>query len=380
MNSGGGTTNTIPVTIRTLATPGAAFNGVLTGGNGRGNPAVQSTYAFKVPAGKKDIDVGVIFNDVNDGVVAFLQNPQGNNVAQASNLYQGAPLSNTVNVYKDHPAAGTWTLVLDWLQPVSGTAINTPFVAKVDFNKVSTSNNLPTGATIPQGSATGYTVHYTNTSPAPQLIFLDPRQSTSDWTELGDLLANPEPFPLPTVGFSNPIYMVPPDSTKLFASLDATAPVTFDFDPWTGDPTCTPRGHESDVHLHADRRGVTPGFWGMFPSEVGPFGPSGADTSVTATADFQAYTPLFDPTVATDTGDLWSYFNGYSASFNPIEVDPGDTVALNVSITPTAAVGTTVTRHDQPRQHVSVQPVPRLGRRGRRDQLASIPYSYKVGP
>jgi len=381
VDSGGGHVNTIPVTIRTLAKTGTTFHGVLTGGNGRGNPAVQSTYAFKVPNGEKDIDVGVVFNDINDGVVAFLQDPQGNNVAQSSNLYGGSSLSNTVNVYKDHPASGRWTLVLDWLQPVSGTAINTPFTARVDFNNVTVQNNLPSGATIPQGSPTGYTVQYTNTSPAPQFIFLDPRQSTSSWLDLPDLFGNPEPFPLPTAAPNppGPLYAVPPDSTKLFASLDGTAPVTFDFDPWTGDPDLYAAGGMNPTYTYSPAGGVTPGFWGMFPSEVGPFGSSGADTSVTATADFQAWTPRFDPTVATDTSDLWSAFAGVTnfGDYSPVPVYPGHTVTINLSITPTAAIGTNV--HGVINVDDDYLWSPFLGPDAGGDQLASIPYNYVVG-
>ena len=365
--------NTIPVTIRTLAPTGTPFNGVLTGGNGRGNPAVQSTYAFKVPAGKTDISVGVTVADINDGVVAFLENPQGNNVAQSSDA-----VNNTVNVYKDHPQAGTWTLVLDWLQPVSGSAITTPFVAEVDFNQVSTSNDLPNGATIPQGSPTSYTVSYTNNSPAPQFIFLDPRKSALGWVDLADLLGNPEPFPMPTVGFSNPIYSVPTNTRKLYASLNATAPVTFDFDPWTGDPDLYASGGMNPTYTYAPAGGVTSGFWGLFPSEVGPFGGSGADTSVMATADMQAWTPKFDPTVGTTTGDLWSYYNGVTGSFSPIEVDPGVTKSFPVSITPTASVGTTVNGTINVDDDYLFSPF--LGPDAGGDQLASIPYSYKVGP
>ena len=73
---------------------------------------------------------------------------------------------------------------------------------------------------------------------------------------------------------------MPPDSTKLFASLNGTAPVTFDFDPWTGDPDLYASGGLNPTYTYSSAGGeVTPGFWGMFPSEVGPFGPSGADTA-----------------------------------------------------------------------------------------------------
>ncbi len=376
-----GGSSTIPVTIRTLAPTGTTFQGVLTGGNGRGNPAVQSTYAFNVPAGKNDIDVGVAVADINDGVVAFLQDPQGNNVAQSSDA-----VNNTVNVYKDHPESGTWTLVLDWLPPVSGLAISTPFTARVDFNKVTVTNNLPSGATIPQGSPTSYTVHYTNTSPAPQKIFLDPRQSTSSWLDLPDLFGNPEPFSVvtPCVGPGDcpstaTVYAVPPDSTKLFASLDGSAPVTFDFDPYTGDPDLYAASGMNPTYTYTPTGGVTPGFWGLFPSEIGPFGPSGADTGVTATADFQAWTPQFDPTVSTDTSDLWSAYAGVTnpADYTPVEVDPGHTVVINLSITPTASISTVV--HGVINVDDDYLFSPFLGPDAGGDQLASIPYSYTVG-
>ncbi len=374
-------TNSIPVTIRTLAVPGTTFSGVLTGGNGRGNPAQTNTYAFKVPAGKTDIEATVVFNDIQDGAAAFLQDPQGNNVAQTSNLYSGAPLSNTMTVYKDHPAAGTWTLVLDWLPPVSGSAINTPFVGKVTFNGVHVTNNLPTGATIPQGSATAYSVSYTNNSPAPELIFLDPRQSTSAWTDLADIAGNAEPLSLPfSASALPPVYTVPADSSKLYASLDGTAPVAFDFSPWTGDPDLYSSGGMNPTYTYTPTGGeVTPGFWDLVPSEVGPYGPSGADTTVTATADMQALTPAFDPTVSTDTGDLWSYFNGYSADWAPVQVNPGATVAINLSITPTASVGTTVTGTINVDNLYLDSPFLDTGAGDGGDQVASIPYSYKVG-
>ena len=368
----GSNTNTIPVTIRTLAKPSTTFPGVLTGGNGRGNPAVQSTYAIKVPAGKADIDAQVIFADINVGVVAFLQDPQGNNVAQSSNLFVSISgpetLSNTVTVIKDHPQAGTWTLVLDWLQPVSGSAINTPFVGRFDFNKVKVSSNLPSGATIPQSTATNYAVHYTNKTPAPQLIFLDPRQSTSAWVDLADLAENPEPFPLPTpLNSTPPIYMVPQDSSKLDASLDATAPVSFDFSPWTGDPDLYASGGMNPTYTYTPSGGeVTPGFWDHLPERgraVRPLRcrhgrdghrrPPGDDARVRSDGQHRYGRPLelfqrLQRRLGASRGRPRRHRHDQS-------VDRADRRGRRDG-----------DRHDQRRLRLSVQPVPRLGRRRRR--------------
>ena len=100
-------------------------------------------------------------------------------------------------------------------------------------------SDLPERSDHPQGSATDYTVTYTNTSPAPQLIFLDPRQSTSSWLDL----ANLDGSSTVTVATGAPgIYTVPQDTTKLQASLSGSAPVTFNFDPWSRViRTCTRR-------------------------------------------------------------------------------------------------------------------------------------------
>ncbi len=65
---GGGTT-TIPVTVRTTVATGpngANFSGVLTGGNGRGNPSNSDTYQFNVPGGLRDLDVSASFADTSD--------------------------------------------------------------------------------------------------------------------------------------------------------------------------------------------------------------------------------------------------------------------------------------------------------------------------
>ena len=57
-------TNTVPVTVRALVrleAKGGSFKGLLSGGNGRGNPAQMNTYAFDVPSGNHDVDVSATF-------------------------------------------------------------------------------------------------------------------------------------------------------------------------------------------------------------------------------------------------------------------------------------------------------------------------------
>ena len=98
---------------------------MLTGGNGRGNPAATNTYAFHVPAGLHDLDASATFADLNDGVVAYLIDPQGEAVASSSNVTfdstgTNAIGTNAVNVYKDNPQPGEWQLVFNWLQPGIG--------------------------------------------------------------------------------------------------------------------------------------------------------------------------------------------------------------------------------------------------------------------
>jgi hypothetical protein len=109
---GDGTT-TIPVTVRTLIKAGhgptrGTFNGVLTGGNGRTNPAVMNTYSFDVPSGRRDVDVSAALSDPNDGVVGYLIDPAGEAVASSSNITLDSTASNAIltgslNVYKDNP-------------------------------------------------------------------------------------------------------------------------------------------------------------------------------------------------------------------------------------------------------------------------------------
>ena len=102
-------------------------------------------------------------------------------------------------------------------------------------------------------------------------------------------------------------------------------------------------------------------------------------TSVKVTPFMFAYMPQFDTSVSTDTGDFWSYWAGYSNSYQTVEVDPGDTVAMHLSISPTANPGTIVHGVINVDNLYLFSPFIDTGGGDGGDQLASIPYSYTVG-
>jgi hypothetical protein len=83
---------------------------------------------------------------------------------------------------------------------------------------------------------------------------------------------------------------------------------------------------------------VSTGIWPLDPTEVGPFGPSGAPAAVVS-ATLNAVTQAFDPAVTSSTGDTWSAANGLSSTFDPVYLNPGQSATITVTVTPTSSVG-----------------------------------------
>ncbi len=251
VNSSDGTTNTVPVTVRTLVNigpSGGTFTGVLTGGNGRGNPAQTNTYAFNVPTGRHEIDASVNLGIFDDGVVAFLVDPEGNTVANSSSITLDSSGScclttPTVNVYKDNPQPGPWKLVLNWLPVAFGTEfsqLSQPFTGRIRFNKVHADSNLPHGAMkLRRGESYTFDVTVRNTAASPESYFLDPRLGSKTTMQLPDQTGSDQNMTLPLPpGVSFPLYFVPTDTSAVQTSLTTTGsyPVTYDMEWYTGDP------------------------------------------------------------------------------------------------------------------------------------------------
>ena len=389
-------TTTVPVTVRTLIKAGhgstrGTFNGVITGGNGRSNPAVMNTYSFDVPSGRRDVDVSAALSDPNDGVVGYLIDPEGEAVASSSNITLDSTgshpiLTGSLNVYKDNPEPGRWTFALDWLPPITASSfgeLTEPFTGQVQFNRVRASSNLPHGgAMLPGGKAHTFHVTVTNTAQSPESFFLDPRTSSMATIPLTDVNGSDQNMSLPLPGgLSFPFYIVPTDTSALNTSLSGNGPVTYDTGTWFGDPDLEAsnpgNGDSASLDINPGGGEVAPGLWFLNPSGIGPYGPAGAP-SETASAGFDAVTQAFDLTADTSTGDMWLFDNGFSNDFSPVYLEPGQSASIPLTITPTAGPGTHVSGFinlDDAFQFDDVSPVT-VFQSG--DELASIPFSYTV--
>jgi hypothetical protein len=281
--------------------------------------------------------------------------------------------------------------------------LSMPFTGTIQYNQVkATSSDLPNGATLNQGQTYTFHVLVTNTGQAPQAFFLDPRTSGMSTYQLADQNGSDQNMSLPLALPSDPatlppipLYVVPADTTEVDTGLTGNAPVTYDFSPFSGDPdlsqalTVPPTGNSSALNFVPTGGEVTPGLWSLVPSEVGPYGPSGA-SPVTASATFSVVTPSFDSTVNPSTGDLWSAYAGQSSlgSLHPVYLLPGQSRSISLTIKPTATVGATVSgtiKVADTFQADFLEPSlasasfldPGIDQGG--DEVASLPYSYTVG-
>jgi len=390
---------TVPVTVRTtvaLGRHGGTFSSVLTGGNGRGGAqAAANTYAFNVPHGQSDLDVSVaLANDPHDIFIAELVDPNGQTVSYTTNAVRdneyGVPTASlTADLYAVNPISGSWSLIVEWLNPVSGPALSEPFSGTIQFNQVNVATNLPNGnASIETGSTQTYYVNVTNSGNAPEAFFVDPRLNQNETIGLRDQNFPPTAanmtLPLPA-GLDFPTYAVPAQTTQLQASITGSAPVTFDLQYFQGDPDVSPGvndGLSTSGSIHGDGANLTlnepdvsSGTWLLNPDEIGPYSPAGAP-AVTASANLNAVTRAFDPWMTSSTGDMWSKVNGLSSGFSPTYLAPGVSATIAVIVAPTGSPGARVSGtlyvDDYALGTEFVNgPV-------ESDELAAIPYSYTV--
>jgi hypothetical protein len=183
-----------------------------------------------------------------------------------------------------------------------------------------------------------------------------------------------------------PLYLVPTATTQLDATvsrLTGTGRLSFDMSPVTGDPDVSSgvpatnllatRTATSDS-IDLSEPELTPGLWGLSAGEVGPYPPGGAPKEIVA-ARISAVTQAFDKTVRSGADDLWQVGLKFSRFYY---LEPGQSTAIVVTVTPTAAVGTEVSGTLFIDDFTLESFVGTKGVLPDADEVAALPYSYTV--
>jgi len=378
-DSSSGDTTTLPVTLRSMidVRHGGAFSGVLTGGNGRGgaHTGQQDYYEFQVKHNEANITANVdLTNDVKDNVGAYLVDPNGNVAGYGQNSINGTN-GLSLTAYAANPIKGTWTLIIDFPDPVVGDELSQPFHGTVAFNAASVSaKTLPhsTGTKLAAGTPVTIPVKVTNTGHQAEDFFVDPRLNSSTTLALAPF-SQASGLALPLV-VGSPQWFMPTEATSVSVSATASLPIEFDYGPNQGDPDLVSSiGTSPSGSFTTTSGSLNNGFWFATPSEIGPY-PSGAPAG-TVSMSMSVTAKAFDTTVTSDTGDLEPAAINPATTFSPIVINPGQTATINVTITPSGASGTVVSGTLYVDDFLTN--VPPYGQQGA-DELVGLPYSYTV--
>jgi hypothetical protein len=351
-------TGTVPVTLRSLVptpAPSSSFTGTLTGGNGRASNTGQSAfYQVHVPSGTKVLNAQIstpnsantFFAELIDPSTEQAASTAGNGLAVADG--KGGTTLRPVTGAQLHvlkPAAGTWTLAIDFFNTVSGTSVAQPISVRLDTTPNAASvSGLPDSSATKLAAGTPTTVGVTvkNTGRAPETYFIDSRGTGSTTQPLAE--QSGAVLKLPNLDGALPTYFVPSHTTALAATTVTSKPVLFDLSMFSGDPDLesTTPFTATTARLGFSSPAVSTGDWFLTPFLTGPTGVTGP-TPVPATTSVTATMAPFDPTVTAPTGDLWRSSTDAHAGFTPVVVNPGQSATIPVTITPSGAAGTAVT-------------------------------------
>ena len=380
----------VPLIVRTVVPTqsGAGhFAGTITGGNARGFPAQTFSYAFDVPAGRRDVTVSTVLPAAGNVIEAALIDPNGEVPSLEATV--DPAVSSTANAVTNvvaNPIAGRWRLVITVIGQVTGTVLSQTFQGTVQLNAQKVvAHGVPTNGVIKSGAKKTATVTVTNTTAAPMYVQLDPRLDGKKTFQLAPISgSNTVPMPVSVDDLSGlPIYLVPPQISAVSLAAVADVPTQVELvspsggidvvgDLKTGQNGST----VSTATISESARGrVGQGFYEGWPSEIGPFGPDGAPA---ATANLVATVTgrPFATSVTSSTGD--PYLQGLDPTADPgtpLTVAPGQTKTITVTIASSGRAGQSV------RGVLNVVTTPYgvpNGNNTTGDVVAVLPFSYIV--
>ncbi len=408
LRSNGSGVTSIPVVVRSLVDigTGGRFTGDLTGGNGRAAFGTGAYYQFTVPPGTKAVRAELQLHD-NPGagnlVGAYLVGPDGNVLGYGQNTDLSGALSGisgqTLTATALNPVSGGWTLVVAFAEPVAGTEVSDPYTGYVTFAPAAAAvpaRPLPDAAALTPGKADTIPVTITNRSNAPQDYYLDPRLRAPATMTLAPFVEGTgAPFaagsavtrlPL-AANATTSLYFVPSGTTSITVRQTSSGPAMTDLSTATGgDPDIGPAGlsagsmcgkTESETYTPSGGT-VTSGNWATAPTECGPYRSAAPAAAATDTVTVTA--AGFDRTVTAATGDLEQLALGPAAGSagigHAVEIQPGRSATVNVTFRAAGRAGATVsgTLYLDALQG-GVPPYGQLAG----DEVAALPYSYKVG-
>jgi hypothetical protein len=380
----------IPVTLRSLVPSlSSTFTGTLTGGNGRELSTGQTNYyQLTVPPGTGTLNASINTGNANNTFFAELVNPNGDAVSASANglLTTSVNGNQTVapevgsQLHLTDPTAGTWTLVIDFYSSVSGTAVSQPFTVSLNTTPITASENgLPNGGSLTAGTPVTASVTVTNSGTTPEAYFVDPRLNKQVTLNLA--AQSTSVLTLPNIEGIVPQYLVPSHTTSVKATVSSSAPLYFDITYPYGDPdVISTTGKTATATYSASD--VGPGMWTVTPFLVGPTGKNPAP-NVNANITMTATTQGFDSAVSTPTGDLWAGSTNANEVFTPYVVNPGQSVTIPVTITPSGTSGSTVSGTLYISDSTFISPAlnfdDQSGFTPEGSDVASFPYSYKIG-
>ena len=383
----------IPITLRTLVPigpSGGTFTGTLTGGNGRSLVSPAQTYLFDLPQGVDNMSLGLSIADNTYVLQGMLVDPQGMELSVQLNLDPSLNTTYALQLFRNNPQPGRWRFILVQNYFSSGNQTEFPFTAQINFNTARvTAAGLPNSASIQLHAGVPVTIPVvvTNTGAVAEQFFADARLRTPATIALAG-----KPFPFNcTKSTSLPggcsQVVVPPEVNQIQFIAQSKVPIQMVAAPATGlliqgccisvIPDFSPNLFAQPVGPDAVMASLTVpevpyGPWMIIPSEIGPFGPTGARQAAVTTGAVAQMQP-FDPAVSADSGNVWADSVFGTSTFKPLVLAPGQSGTIHLTITPPNNPGAAVSGYLYIDTYNSIVSVVPTG-----DEVVRIPYSYTI--